>query len=290
MKHPVMNITLCKFSPFALCLTLLALAAPTAVNGFPPAPNHLIFGLIRDQIGNPLDIDNAEIVLEASSGATIRAGVVPQLEPGLNYRIEVPMDAGLTDDLYQPTALLPAAPFKLRVQIGQVTFLPMEMAANFSVLGRPGGRTRIDLTLGADADGNGLPDAWEKAVAAQLGKQWLAGQIRPGDLYPGTGMTYREVYLAGTYAVAPTEGFALQILNSPGEAPQLAFTAVKGRSYTLQAAAKLGEWTKIPFRVLQTGTDANPVDAYQAADTRRVEIEAPVSTDVPARFFRLMVE
>jgi hypothetical protein len=285
-----MNSALGKCSRLAASMALLALTLPHPANAFPPAPNHLIFGIVRDQIGNPLAMDNAEIVLEASSGATIHADVVPQLEPGLNYRIEVPMDAGLTDDLYQPTALLPAAPFKLRVRIGQTMYLPMEMTADYSRLGQPGGRTRIDLTLGVDADGNGLPDAWEKAVAAQLGRQWLAGQFRPGDFYPGTGMTYRDVYLAGTYAVAPKEGFTLRILSGPGEAPRLAFTAVKGRSYTLQASADLGEWTTVPFRVLPSDSAAAPVNGYQATETKRVEIETPTLGDEPVRFFRLMAE
>lgn len=270
-------------------LVLLLSLLPGAVHAFPPAPPHQIYGLVRDQIGNPLG-DGATVILEAASGTRLQTFVVAQTEPGVNFRLDVPMDAGLTSDLYSPTALMPTAPFRLRVMVGRTTFLPIEMTLDSSKLGVPGGRTRIDLTLGVDADGNGLPDAWEKAVAAFLGKLWQAGQINPNDPYPGSGMTYREVYLAGTYAVAPTEGFALQIATDTQGVPRLAFTAVKGRSYTLQAAAQLGEWTTVPLRLLNADPAAAALNAYQATETRRVEIVPPDATGQAARFFRLMVQ
>jgi hypothetical protein len=270
-------------------LALVALLAPSTASAFPPAPPHELYGIVRDQIGNPLG-DGAEVILEASSGVRITTTVAARLDSATNYRLEIPMDAGLTADAYQPTALMQAAPFKLRIRIGKTTFLPIEMTGDFSKLGLPGGRTRMDLTLGIDADGNGLPDAWEKAVAAFLGKPWAAGQIRPGDLYPGTGMTYRDVYLAGTYAIDPKDGFALQITVPSGEAPRLAFTAVKGRSYTVQASATLGDWSSVPFRLRSSAPDSAPINAYQAAETKRVEIDPPTIGDQTARFFRLLVE
>jgi hypothetical protein len=240
-------------------------------------------------MGHPLG-DGAEVVLEASSGAHIRAFVLAETDSPTNYRLRVAMDAGLTTELYSPTALMPAAPFRLRIQVGKTTFLPIEMTGDLSRLGAPGGNSRIDLTLGVDADGNGLPDAWEKAVAAFLGRPYVPGQINPNDTYPGVGLTYREVYLAGTYAMNPTDGFALQIIPSAEAAPKLAFTAVKGRSYTVQAAATLGDWASVPFRLLPEGANAAAVNVYRATETRRVDIEPPTIGNEPARFFRLMVE
>jgi hypothetical protein len=209
----------------------------------------------------------------------------------VNYRLEVAMDAGLTADLYQPTALLPAAPFRLRVKIGQTTYLPMEMTANLAQLGVAGGRTRIDLTLGVDADGNGLPDAWEKAAAAFLGLQWSPGAIQPAAPYPGTGLTFRDVYIAGTYAVNPDDGFALKITNEVGKPPRLAFTAVKGRSYTIQSTTGFDDWTDATFRVLPDDASASAVEAYDAATTQRIEVEPQIdSVEAPIRFYRLIVQ
>lgn len=271
-----------------LCCLLVLLGMATA-HAFPPAPDHILFGTVRDQIGNPIDFNGAEIHLETAAGASLTTPVVPQLEPGMNYRLSIPMDAGLTADKYQPTALLPAAPFKLSVRVGGATYLPMEMAGNLARIGLPGGRTRLDLTLGVDADGNGLPDAWEKSVAAQLGRAWQPGQIRPNDVYPGSGMTYRAVYLAGTYSVAPTEGFAIQISRDDAGKPRLAFTAVKGRSYTLQAAERLGEWKTVPLRLLSSGPDDPTQEEYQATETRRTEIAVPPVDGPATLFYRLLV-
>jgi hypothetical protein len=267
---------------------LLVFAGVGETLAFPPMPPHQLYGVVRDAIGNPL-ADGATVILEAASSARLTTFVLAQTDSAFNYRLEVPLDAGLAAGSYQPTALVPTAPFKLRVRIGKMTYLPMEMTGDVAHIGTAGGRTRMDLTLGVDSDGNGLPDDWEKAVAAQLGRSWVSGQIRPADPYPGTGMTYQEVYLSGTYAVAPQEGFALEILSPPGESPKLAFTAVKGRRYTVQASSSLGNWATVPFRLSATDTTP-PVNAYQATDTRRVEIEAPAIDDQPAKFYRLIVE
>ncbi len=58
------------------------------------------------------------------------------------------MDAGLTPDNYRPTALRPSVSFRMKVLIGGVTYLPIEMRANYANLGKPAQSTRIDLTLG----------------------------------------------------------------------------------------------------------------------------------------------
>lgn len=277
-----------RFVPAAGLALLIALM-PSLVRAFPPAPNHILHGLVRDQVGNPLAVDNAEIVLEAASGSKVTARVVPQLEPGGNYRLEVPMDSGLTDDLYQPTALLPESPFRLKVRIGSTVYLPMEMAGDLAKLGAPGERTRIDLTLGVDADGNGLPDAWEKSAAALLGRTWTAGRIRPGDLYPGTGMTYREVYLAGIYAVAPEDGLSLRIVRNADGVPRMGFVAVKGRSYVVEKSEGLGQWTAVDFRIPANGAPGTEMSVYQATKTQRLEIEPATAADASATFFRLVI-
>lgn len=277
-----------RFAWGPLLLVLMAVLSQP-VQAFPPAPPHTLFGVVRDQIGNPLS-DGAEVIVEAASGPKVSGFVLAREGSPINYELAVPMDAGLTSDLYSPTALMPAAPFRIRVRVGQTVFLPMEMTGDLSRLGAPGGSTRIDLTLGVDADGNGLPDAWEKAVADFLGRVWRSGQMNPDDLYPGTGLTYRQVYLAGTYAMSPTDGFALKIVHSPGALPSLTFTAVKGRRYTIQASDDLRNgWVTVPFRMAGAG-ESELQPAHQATETRRVDVEAPLSNNDLARFYRLIVE
>ena len=102
-------------------------------------------------------------------------------------------------------------------------------------------------------------------------------------------MSYEDVYVSGIYTADPEEGFALDIIRDGGVQPKLAFTAVRGRTYTVQAAANLGEWQDVSMRVLPLDPHKAPQAAYHATSTKRVEIAAPELPGGPARFFRLLV-
>src|SRR5262245_43962568 len=120
-------------------MLLLSLAS----HAFPPAPSHLIYGQVRDEYGVPLSVTNGIIILEATNNVQIMSTIVPNLEAGVNYRLNVSVDSGITPDPYKITALQPHVPFRIRVNIGAVNYLPMEMVANYATLGEPAGSTRI---------------------------------------------------------------------------------------------------------------------------------------------------
>src|SRR5262245_25342147 len=153
-------------------LTVVAAGLLSLLSGsqaFPPPPSHSIYGQVRDEYGVPLSVTNGLIVFEAPNAEPIISSIDPRLEPGINYRLNLSMDSGSAPDLYKVTALQPNVPFRLRVKIGNVTYLPMEMVANYATLGQPAESTRIGLTRGVDADGDGLPDAWQQLLIALLG-------------------------------------------------------------------------------------------------------------------------
>jgi len=269
---------------FLLALLLGASLVPE-VRAFPPAPHHLFFGTVRDQYGTPVRLANAEVILETSSGTVWKTKVVSGVEPTVNYRLAVPMDAGLTSDLYQPTALRPAMPFTIRVKIGNVTYLPMQLKGSFVKLGLPGQQTRLDLTLGEDSDGDGLPDAWERLIQADL------TQVNPGDDSDGDGMSNLKEYLAGTYAFDPANGFALEITEVREAGARMKFTSIRGRSYRLEGSMDLKEWAPAWFRVPAEGAEGTTRSVFVGTDVRVVEVEAVKPTDQPeTRFYRLMVE
>ena len=149
---------------------LFAIAASGALlfscvsRAFPPAPYHVIYGLVRDQYGQPLSVASAQIIFQATNGVQVTGSIVPGLKPGVNYRLNLSMDSGIAPDLYKSTALKTTAPFRISVLIGATTYLPMEMIGNYDSLGKPAASTRIDLTLGVDANGDGLPDAWQQLL------------------------------------------------------------------------------------------------------------------------------
>jgi len=270
-------------------LILCALAFSLTARAFPPAPHHVIFGMVRDELGNPLADEKAELIFETAAGVKLTTHVVPKGEPGQNYSIEVPMDSGITSDVYMATAMRPTVPFKIRVKIGGVTYLPIEMSGNYAALGQPGKKTKLNLTLGVDSDGDGLPDAWERNILAALGQNGTLADITPGGDSDGDGMSNLAEYLAGTYAFDREDGFALKIKEVHGNAAKLEFMAIRGRTYTIHASSDLSTWTQTPFKV-GTGS-SNSVMNWFADDVSMAEVETdPPAGSKPARFFKLMIQ
>lgn len=241
-----------------------------AACAFPPAPPHLVFGQVRDEQGNPLNRPGTEVWLDVQGSTSIRSPVAIDREPGVNYRLAIPMDSGVTSDLYAPTALRPMVPFRLRVKVGNATYLPIEMTGAAGVLTRPSATTRINLTLGIDSDGDGLPDAWEKNLAAALGTGASIADINPNADSDGDGISNLDEYLAGTYAFDAEDGFKLGIVSKVGERAMLEFMAVGGRSYTLRASDDLQTWKDVPFRLSTDAASVPSRQTFRAQDTRIV--------------------
>jgi hypothetical protein len=247
--------------------------------------------MVRNQWCDPLNIYPSEVILETPSGAQVRSSLVSGLEPGVNYRLEVPMDSGTTADLYQPTALRPFFQFRLKVQIGQTTYLPIEMVGNFAQIGQPGQKTRLDLTLGVDSDGDGLPDAWELALIEALGGGLTLADIRPSDDTDGDGINNLDEYLAGTYAFEPSDGFKLALVSVNAGHSQLEFLSIRDRTYTIQSSSNLQQWTPVSFRVVTAGVPGTLVPDYQAPDVRLLRVEVPSQPgNTTNRFFRALVQ
>ena len=222
--------------------------------------------------------------METSSGVQVKTVVNPGIETAANYRLEVPMDSGLMAAPYQPSALQPTVPFRIKVRVGGVTYLPIEMRGDYGQLGQPGQRTRLNLTLGEDSNGDGLPDAWQRLINPDLTK------VQPGA-DAGNGLSYLQTYYAGTYAIDPKLGFALNIVGFNQGVPLLEFLAVTGRTYTLLGSTDLKTWKPIVFRVSAEGAAALARESYQTDVVKNVRLEAPApATELPPTYFRLMLQ
>lgn len=271
----------------------LALLAPLVACAFPPAPNHTIYGVVRDEMGDPIVVTNAVVILETATGVQVKTTVVPGMAPGMNYRLRVPMDAGLTSDNYKPTALRPLVSFTIKVKIGQTTYLPMELHGAFASLGAPAKTTHLDLTLGEDSDGDGLPDAWERALIDRMGGKLTLADIKPGADSDGDGLTNLQEYLAGTYAFDPLDGLPLTMAGMNQGRPQMDFMAIRGRSYGILTSNDMQNWTPVDFRVVDGGADDSVMRTYTAVDVRvvRAEVVSPDGQPVSERaFFKLMAQ
>jgi hypothetical protein len=255
-----------------VCLTRLAMflwlfGLATRALAYPPAPHHLVFGMVRDEYGSPITTAGSVVVFETASGATIRTDLIPGLEPGVAYKLEIPMDAGLTLDLYKPTALRPTMSFRIKVVVAGVTYLPIEMSGDLARIGQPSESTRLNLTLGQDSDGDGLPDAWERLINPNI------ANVSPTADSDGDGLTNMQEYLAGTYAFDPANGFSLNMLQMNAGRPVFRFLGVRGRTYTLLRSTNLKTWEPINFLLSGEGQSAGGRQNFQAENTRIMDIE-----------------
>jgi hypothetical protein len=272
-----------------LLAVFLALAVPGTAPGYPPAPHHLFFGLVRDEMGAPINFSDADVILSTIAGTQFRTKIVPNLAPGINYRLPIPMDAGLTADDYRPNALRPSVPFRMQVKLGSTVYLPIEMTGSYSNLGEPAKSTRVNLTLGIDSDGDGLPDAWEYALIAALGGNLTLADINPLDDADGDGLSNIDEYLAGTYAFDPEDGFRLDIIQVIDDLPAVEFLAIRGRSYSLQASTDLETWVPVLFRIISQEPHAPWIQTVYPADVRVLRVElAPPEGEGPF-FFKAVV-
>ena len=283
MRSPARQFPLDRWPGATLLLLLLLRAVPASA--FPPAPHHLLYGMVRDEYGTPIDSAAAQVILMSASGQQLKTLINPGVQPGVNYKLEVPMDAGLTSDLYKPTAMEPTMPFRVMVVVGGRTNLPIELKGNFAQMGQPGKQSLMNLTLGEDTDGDGLPDARECQINPDISK------VNPGDLHTN-GLTTLQEYLAGIYPTSDTDGLKLTISGVQDGEPLMSFLAIQGRSYSVMGSTDFKTWTPVTFRIPAEDTATSADRAfYQATEVKAVELKAVTAgaTPVPT-FFKLMVQ
>jgi hypothetical protein len=269
---------------------ILLLATIVSALAFPPAPHHVIHGLVRDEVGDPLSLANAQVFLETTNGVSVSCEVAPSIEPGENYRLIVPMDSFTAADPYKVAALRTSVPFRLKVKIGETIYVPVEMAGNLAALGQPGGETLINLTLGVDSDGDGLPDAWEYALIQMLGGGLTLLNINPNGDNDGDGQSNMAEYIAGTYAFDPQDGLKLSMVRRNGQGPTIQFFGIAGRTYSIQGTTNLVNWSNQTLRVPAGNTNAPGAAEHYCAASGIVETEVLLPTGPTRMFFRVRVE
>ncbi len=276
-----------RFLQYAAMLCLLWNSVTTYA--FPPAPHHRFYGSVRNEYGHPITSEDAEIIFETSSGRVIKTSISDYLPAGTNYRLEVPMDAGLIDRKHKPTAMRPQMPFTIRVNIGARTFLPIEMLIDDnSKMGLAGQKTLLNLTLGEDADGDGLPDAWERELMQRMKD---LDDVDPNGDADGDGLTNLEEYISGNYAYDDENEFTLDVVGFNESSAVLEFMAIRGRDYTVYVSSNLTDWTPTTFRMPDSAEPNVSYQHYRAQDVRAVRVEVPsLGDEGKLQYFKLLVQ
>lgn len=269
--------------PFAVCLL------PYLAQAYPPAPDGFVYGLVVDQYGVPLTDTSAQVLLQTAGGAQVAAAIQPNLAVGVNYLLQVPMDAGMTPIPYTTNALIAGTPYKLYVVENGVTNLPIEMATVTPLFGKPSQITLQNLTLGTCTVGDGIPDQWAELFLQQLGINLPLASINPNADYAHDGRTLLQEYLLGNYPSNPTNTFNVSLVSLNAGSAVLAFTTMSGRTYTASGSTDLQHWTALSFSVPAQGT--NTMTSFYAGSIQPLQIQTVQPGGVPKmQFFRLQLQ
>ena len=263
------------FSRFFLSIPMAfgLLGGVWPVQAFPPGLSYTLFGNVRDQYGVLLPTTGASIVTYVGLKEMQRQSLVDVPAFDYNYQLRLRIDMARPETAtYHPRALSTGSVFNLVVVRGNRIYRPIEAAMPLTV-GAPADRKRLDLTLGVDLDGDGLPDAWEEAQLHQAGEKpgangWELSKVdRDGD-YDGDGISNWNEYLAGTYALDATSMLDLEIVEKLGDSVRLEFYSFYGRQYRLETSTDLKAWVAVPFAVaLPTDEVASPEQSSLTATT-----------------------
>lgn len=282
-----MNLTFRRFTLLVLTGMLLITRDASA---FPPAPYYTLYGMVRDQVGQTVTAEGAVVIL-LKGGVEIGRTPITSNRLDQSYELNVRIDqnrSGTT--FYTEKAVAAGGLFSLVVSMNGELLYPIEVSGNLTA-GKGGERVKLDLTLGEDKDGDGLPDVWEAWQLYQAGLypdengEWDLSLIdRDGD-FDKDGQSNWLEYLAGTFAGDATETFSLTIKEKLPESVRLEFYGITGKVYTLESTLDMKTWTRVPFSVGAPGAGDN---AHQAGEVGIVSVfTAPRSST--SEFYRLSV-
>jgi hypothetical protein len=249
-----------------------------AAHAYPPAPSHTLYGMVRTDQGAPLAAGQGIVIVYRGTQEVARGFTDPLIGPGLNYDVNVPMDAGILPGLYQPDAVTPGTAYSIKVIIDNVAYVPIQMATpGTHRMGEPAGSTRLDLSLGIDTDGDGLSDAWERSlIAADLtGRLKTLADITPGGDIDGDGLTNLQEQALGASPNNANDGLKLEVIELVGNSAHVRFVGVKGRTYGIKSSTDLIAWAPINFSLTAGGTTA---PTFLAVETKPIDLYVPLGT------------
>jgi hypothetical protein len=270
---------------------LCFLAAFSWVQAFPPAPYYTLYGMVRDQVGQTVTAEGAEIVL-LKGGVEIARTPITSNQLDQSYELNIRIDAARSGTTpYSEKSINANGLFRLAVAMNGVWFYPIEVSGNLTA-GKGGERVKLDLTLGEDLDRDGLPDAWEAWQLYQAGLHpdgdglWNLSLIDQNGDFDKDGQSNLLEYIAGTFAGDATETFALTIKEKLTASVRFEFYGITGKSYTIERSVDAQTWVRIPLSI---GTPAAGDLSYTATG---VGILSAYTTPLPGstkEFFRLSV-
>lgn len=268
------------------CFLLFAMPAAA----FPPAPHYTLYGMVRDQVGQTVLAGGAEVILLKGGVEVGRTPITAGLQLEQNYELRLRIDqnrSGTT--FYTDKAVAAQGLFSLVVAMNGSLFYPIEVAGTLTA-GKGGERVKLDLNLGEDRDGDGLPDVWEQWQLYQAGLDpdengnWDLRLLDKNGDFDRDGQSNLLEYIAGTFAGDATQIFGLTIKEKLANTVRLEFFGITGKAYTIESSADTKTWTRVSFATEVAGPSAQ---AYRAPEVGLVS--AFTASSGPNEFYRLTV-
>lgn len=254
---------------------LLLAAWPVLATAGVPRASCTYFGMLKDSFGHVYQ-QSARLTLERSGVEVARQDISGFVRPGINFQAQVDMDSG-SGDRYADYAMREGETLQIVVHVDGVD-KPLLEPATLTVP-EPGTDVQISLTVGTDADGDGLPDEWEQQLmAASGGSITNIAQILPEDDFDGDGASNIQEYLAGTYAFLDYDVFAVEDLeHTDGNRFGFRFLSVPGKSYRVHHNTDLTDanaWDTTTFSLDAEGA-ADMTSFIGDGYTKTVYIDMP---------------
>lgn len=257
----------------------LVVAGFQSSNAFPPSPYFTIYGIVRDQVGQRVSADGNTVIVLLKNFEEVSRSPLSGEQLDQSYELNIRLDANRHGtELYREKAYAVNSSYSLAVEIAGVRYYPIEASGDLKV-GVGSERLRLDLNLGEDRDGDGLPDVWEEWQLYQAGHfpgadgLWdLTLLSRDGD-FDGDGQSDGFEYIAGTFAGDAGETFGLEIKSWAEGAAHFQFYQIVGKVYTLEASVDGQVWQAADFSV--ASSEASPT--YQAPSVGVVSATSPSS-------------
>jgi hypothetical protein len=258
---------------------------------FPPLPYYTLFGTVRDQAGQTVVADNAEVLLAKNGTVLQRTPIASVVGGERNYELNIELDASRPGTAaYSEKSIAPNGEFGLIVELNGQRFYPIEVAGTLRA-GRGSELVRLDLTLGVDSDRDGLPDVWEEWQLYQAGYfpddngKWDISLITANGDFDGDGQSNLKEYYAGTFAGDATETFDLEIKGLDASKALVEFYGITNKFYWIEQSTDLKTWAPANFAV---GTA--PVSASHVAPAAGiVNASIPRAPGGTKTFYRLNV-
>jgi hypothetical protein len=158
--------------------------------------------------------------------------------------------------------------------------------------GKGGELLKLDLNLGEDLDGDGIPDIWEQWQLYQAGLypdangRWPIHLLSKTGDFDGDGISDWDEYVAGTFAGDATERFVLEIKEKTPTGVRFEFFAITGKTYTIERSTDVKTWTRVPFAI---GAPAAGAQTHTAADVGILSAFTTPAAGGTKEFYRLTV-